>query len=111
MTKCLKDIMVVITTCGKEEDAKILAQKLIEKRLAACAQVYGPITSYYWWEGNLEEDTEWQVKFKILKEKYEDAEKFIRQNHPYELPQIIAIPVEKSLKEYSLWVAKETNEN
>ena len=102
------NIFVVITTCGSEKDAKKLARTLVEKRVAACAQLFGPITSYYWWQGKLEEDSEWQIKFKVLKDKYKEAEELIRQNHPYDLPQIIAIPVEKSLKEYSLWVAKET---
>jgi len=103
-------LYIIITTCGNEEDAKGLARALVEKRLCACAQVSGPIKSFYWWEDKLQEDTEWQVKFKVLASRYEEAERFIRANHPYELPQIVAIPVEKALSEFINWVAKETQE-
>ena len=101
-------VYVIFTTCGSKEDADKLATLLVEKRLAACAQVSGPITSFYWWEDNLQKDTEWQVKFKVTASNYERAEKIIRENHPYELPQIIALPVEKALPEFINWVAKET---
>ncbi len=101
-------VYVIFTTCGNQEDAKRLARVLAEKRIAACAQVSGPITSYYWWEDALQEDSEWQVKFKVLASNYEMAERLIRENHPYDLPQIIALQVEKALPEFINWVAKET---
>ena len=109
MSGILGDMLVVVTTVGSEDDARRLAKLLVEKRLCACAQIYGPITSYYWWDDKLEEDTEWQVKFKLLAEKYQEVQDVIKQNHPYELPQIIAFPVENVLDDYAIWVAKETN--
>ncbi len=104
-------LLVIFTTCGSKEDADKLARLLVEKRLAACAQVSGPITSFYWWEDKLQEDTEWQVKFKVLASNFEKAECLIKANHPYDLPQIIALPVERALSEFINWVAKETQGN
>ncbi len=104
-------VYIIFTTCGSKEDADKLARLLVEKRLAACAQVSGTITSFYWWEDKLQEDTEWQVKFKVLASNYEKAERLIKENHPYDLPQIIALPVERALSEFINWVAKETQGN
>ncbi len=100
---------IVITTCGNREDAERLAKILVEKRIAACAQVSGPITSFYWWEGKLEKDQEFQVKFKVPAALYDKAQSTIKENHPYELPQIVALEVDKALSEYEKWVMDETD--
>jgi len=101
-------LLVLVTTCGTQEDANRLARMLVEKRIAACAQVSGPITSFYWWENRIEEDQEWQVKFKIPAANYELAKDTLRKNHPYELPQIVAFDIKKALPEFVQWVAENT---
>ncbi|NPA94186.1 MAG: divalent-cation tolerance protein CutA [Thermodesulfobacteria bacterium] len=105
----MSKIVMVITTCGNREDAEKLARTLVEKRIAACAQVSGPITSFYWWEGNLEKDQEFQVKFKIPASLYSKAQETIRENHPYELPQIVAVEIDKALPDYESWIMAETD--
>lgn len=99
-------ILVVLTTCDKKEDADRLAEKAVRKRLAACAQISGPITSYYWWKDSLEQAEEWQIRMKTLESGYRRLEEFILKNHSYELPQIVAFPAEKALAEFSRWVAE-----
>ena len=103
-------ILVVITTCDKRQDADMLASGIVEKKLAACAQVSGPITSYYWWEGSLEQAQEWQVKIKTTLSKYGQVEEFIKTSHPYDLPQVVGFPAERASNEFSQWVAEITEQ-
>ncbi len=99
-------ILVVVTTCDKRKDADRLAEQVVTKRLAACAQVSGPLTSYYWWKGRRERAEEWQIRMKTVDSGYPRLEDFIRQNHPYELPQIVALEVAHVLPEFARWVAE-----
>ncbi len=101
-------LIILVTTCGQREDAQKLARLLVESKLAACSQVSGPITSFYWWQGKLEQDEEWQVKSKMPSENFEKALAVLKEKHPYDLPQIIAVPVTKALPQYSEWVFAET---
>ncbi len=101
-------IFIVVTTCSEREDADRLADMAVREKLAACAQVSGPISSYYWWQGAREKTEEWQVRMKTTESGYQLLENFIRQNHPYELPQIIALEADKVLPEFAQWVAENT---
>ncbi len=103
-----KSIIMVITTCGTRKEAHELARLLVSQRVAACAQVSGPITSFYWWDDRLKEDEEWQVKFKMVASNFEKAVSVIREKHSYELPQIVAFKADEVLKEYADWVSAET---
>ena len=97
----------VETTVGSEEEARKIARELVEKRLAACAQVAGPVTSTYWWEGKIEEAREWQCIAKTRKDLYETLEKTIREIHPYQVPEILAVPLIAGLKVYVRWIDDE----
>jgi len=99
-------VEVVVTYPGKEE-AKRAAELLIKKRLAACVQVYGPVESTYWWKGKVESSPEWVLTAKTKREAYGELERLVRESHPYDLPQIIALPIIDGLKEYLEWVEKE----
>ncbi len=99
-------ILAVVTTCDKKEDADRLAKKAVRERLAACAQISGPIISWYWWKGSVEQAEEWQIRMKTPESGYRRLEEFILRNHPYELPQIVAFPAEKALAEFARWVAE-----
>jgi len=101
-------LLIVVTTCDQRDDAEKLASLSVEKRLAACAQVSGPITSYYWWKDRQERAEEWQIRMKTTHSGYKRLENFIRENHPYELPQIVAFDVDQALPEFALWVAEIT---
>lgn len=97
-------MLEVTTTTETETDARRLARELVNRRLAACAQVSGPIRSYYWWKGSLEETEEWRCVMKTMSYLYVQVEAAIRELHPYTLPQIMAVPVQAALSEYLTWV-------
>lgn len=94
----------VITTTKKKEDAEKIARTLIEKRLAACVQIIGPILSSYWWKNEIEAEQEWICFIKSKKTLFEKLEKAIKEVHPYETPEIIAIPIIAGSKAYLKWL-------
>ena len=100
-------MLQVTTTLPSEEQARELARSLVEQRLAACGQVLGPIHSVYWWQGTLTEDTEWLLILKTTPERGATIESAIREQHPYEVPEILATPATAS-EAYEEWVRHET---
>ena len=103
----MEEYIQVITTTEKKEDAERIAKTLVEKRLAACIQVVGPIKSIYQWKGNLETSEEWLCLIKSKKTIYFELEKFIKEMHPYETPEIIAMPIIEGSKDYMNWLDNE----
>ena len=95
--------LLVVTTVGNAADAALLARTLVERGLAACAQI-SAIESYYAWQGAIEHDDERRILFKVAASAYDVAERAIRELHPYELPAIHAIPVERAWEPYRAWV-------
>lgn len=102
------EFIEVRTTAAKREDAARIARALVEKRLAACAQIVGPITSTYWWQGKIETAEEWLCLAKARKEDYRKIERAIKELHPYQTPEIIALPIDAGSTEYLRWVGEET---
>ena len=82
----------------------------MEARLAACVNVLSPCQSFYRWQGSLNEDGEVPVIIKTAAENYGRLESFIKANHPYELPELVAVNITQGLPEYLDWVATETLE-
>ena len=97
----------VVTTTETREDAEKIAKALVEKRLAACAQLVGPIVSTYWWKENIETAEEWQCIIKSKKSLYGEVEKAIKMLHPYETPEIIALPIVSGSDDYLEWLNAE----
>ena len=95
------------TTAGSEEEAREIARKLVEKRLAACVQIEGPVTSTYWWEGKVEEAREWKCTAKTRRDLYETLENAIREVHPYQVPEILAVPLIAGFEAYVKWLDEE----
>ncbi|MGP3989961.1 divalent-cation tolerance protein CutA [Streptomyces sp. 3N207] len=104
----MAEILTVLTTTSSQEEAKALAAAAIERRLAACAQLTGPVTSVYRWEGAVQTDPEWQLLFKTSAARYEALETYLREAHPYDVPEIIATPVVRGSADYLRWVEEET---
>jgi periplasmic divalent cation tolerance protein len=104
----MTDFIQVVTTTERREDAERIAQALVEERLAACAQVMGPITSTYHWQGKIETAGEWQCWAKSRRDLYEQIEQTIRRLHPYELPEILAMPIAAGSADYLAWLDAET---
>ncbi len=104
----MSDYIQVLTTVDSEEKAKQLQRLLVEQRAAACVQVVGPISSTYWWEGAIERAQEWMCVAKTQAGQYETLESLVRENHPYGVPEILAVPILMGNKEYLQWVKAET---
>jgi len=106
----MKTCIQVFTTTEKKEDARKIAREVVRKRLAACVQIIGPVSSTYWWKEGIEEAEEWLCVVKSREELYEKLEKAIRAVHPYEVPEILAMPVVKGSPDYLRWLDKETSQ-
>jgi periplasmic divalent cation tolerance protein len=102
----MADLVQVLTTAGSEEEAGRIASLLVERRLAACVQVMGPIVSRYRWQGAIEEEREWQCLAKTTRTAYEAVEAAIREAHSYDEPEIIATPIVAGSAGYLAWVAE-----
>jgi len=101
-------VIAVLTNLPDSGSAFNLARDLVTLRLAACANVLSPVTSFYRWEGRDEQATEYPVLIKSTRSRYAELESAIRARHPYSVPEIIAWPVEQGLPEYLNWVEGET---
>jgi periplasmic divalent cation tolerance protein len=100
--------LLVITNLPDRAAAERLAEALVAKRLAACVNILAPCRSVYRWQGSVQRDEEHPVLIKTTAERYAQLEVEIRSLHPYELPEIIAVPIERGLAGYLAWVAAET---
>jgi periplasmic divalent cation tolerance protein len=104
----MNDILLVITNLPDAPSAALLAQQLIEARAAACVNQLAPCTSIYRWKDNIETATEVPLLIKTTRAAYPRLEKLIREAHPYELPEIIAVLVTAGLPAYLDWIGGET---
>ncbi|MEU3821119.1 divalent-cation tolerance protein CutA [Streptomyces sp. NPDC030392] len=104
----VSDVLAVLTTTDAAEKAEALARGAVEARVAACAQVSGPVTSVYRWEGAVETAREWQVLFKTAAARYDALEEHIRRHHDYDTPEIVAMPVVRGGADYLAWVTRES---
>jgi periplasmic divalent cation tolerance protein len=105
----MSDILLVFCTCPDRRTALDLTTHLVEKRLAACVNISAPITSVYRWQGKVERSEEYLLSIKTSAARYTELEQEIRKRHPYELPEIIAVPIEQGLTDYLKWVEQCTN--
>jgi periplasmic divalent cation tolerance protein len=101
-------ILLVLTNLPDRETAERLAGALIEQRVAACVNILAPCRSVYRWKGAVQREEEHPVLIKTTAERYPALEAAIRAAHPYELPEIIAVPIEHGLPAYLAWVDAET---
>jgi periplasmic divalent cation tolerance protein len=100
------DCIQVLTTVGSEPEAELLSSILIDRRLAACVQVSGPILSRYRWQGAVEEAREWQCLAKTEARLYPEVEAAIREAHSYDEPEILAIPILTGSPGYLAWIGE-----
>ena len=100
--------LLVLTNLPDRAAAEKLAEALIQKRVAACVNILAPCRSVYRWNGAVQHDEEHPVLIKTTRESYAALEAAIREAHPYELPEIVAVPIERGLPAYLDWVVAET---
>lgn len=105
----MTDAIQVLTTTPAKADAEKIARALLDQRLAGCVQIGGPITSCYRWEGKLETSEEWLCTIKTGRNLYDRVEAAIRELHPYQTPEILAVPVVAGSQNYLKWLVEQTS--
>ncbi|MEU9022103.1 divalent-cation tolerance protein CutA [Actinomadura sp. NPDC048394] len=98
----------VHVTTGSREEAEKVVQAAVEGRLAACAQISGPVTSAYWWQGKLERDEEYSVVMKTTEDRLGELVASVKAAHSYDTPEIVAVPIVGGLGDYLTWIREET---
>lgn len=96
-------LLAVYTTVATEEQARTIARALVERGLAACAQI-GAIESFYRWNGAVQNEPEFRLLLKTTDARYDEVEAAVRALHPYELPAIYAVALERVHEPYAAWV-------
>jgi periplasmic divalent cation tolerance protein len=99
-----KAVQIILCTCPDQATAENIARLLIERKLAACVNILPGLTSYYRWQGQVESAQELLLLIKSSDARYSAVEAAILENHPYELPEIVAVPVEQGLPDYLHWI-------
>lgn len=102
--------ILVMTNFPDNKGAVALAEALIDQHLAACVNVLSPCTSIYRWQGKVESADEIPVLIKTLRQHYDRVEQLIKMMHPYELPEVIMVPILNGLPAYLQWIANETQQ-
>lgn len=103
-------MLLATTTTPDRATADAIATALVEKRLAACVQVSGPITSVYRWRGAVETSQEWLCTAKTTAERWHELMAVVLELHPYETPELTATPVDQASEAYEAWVRAEVSE-
>ena len=96
--------LLVLTTIGSEKDAARLGRSLVERRLVACVNTVGPVRSVFLWKGKVEEESERLLLMKTRADRYAALETAIQELHPYDVPEVIAIPIDRGSQAYLSWV-------
>ncbi len=102
----MTDKRIVLTTTGSKEEASKIAHALVERRLAACVNVVGPIESLYRWQGAVEDAREWLLIIKTSAVQFENVRDAIRELHSYELPECIEMAIEDGSVGYLNWIGE-----
>src|SRR5215469_10282362 len=103
------ECLQVVTTTDSQEEADRLARSAVERRLAACAQVAGPVTSTYWWEEAVQTATEWQCVLKTTAARFDELRAHLEREHSYDTPEIVATPIVAGAAAYLDWIRHETD--
>ncbi len=97
-------MLILLTTTSNVEEAESLARKIVEAKLAACVQILPAMKSFYFWENEIQTDTEHLLLIKTLEEKFDELKEFIQKNHSYDVPEIVALAAEKVAENYLNWI-------
>jgi periplasmic divalent cation tolerance protein len=107
----MESMYLIITTAPKREDAKKLADLALDKNLAACVQIQAECISTYRWQGQVETSTEYPVHFKTNESNKNALISLLKQNHPYDVPEIICIKLDDVESDYADWLNKQLSDN
>jgi periplasmic divalent cation tolerance protein len=104
----MSDPIVVLVTCGSEEESLKIANALVEDHLAACVNLVAPIRSIYRWEGKIWDEKEWLLIIKTQKHRFEELERKVKSLHSYSVPEIISLPITEGSLAYLNWIRENT---
>ncbi len=104
----MSEPIVVLITCGSEEEALRIARSLVEECLAACVNLISPVRSIYRWEGKIWDEKEWLLIIKTQRIRFDELEKKVKSLHSYSVPEIIALPIIEGSSSYLDWLAEMT---
>jgi periplasmic divalent cation tolerance protein len=107
----MEQAIVVVTNVPDVETARRIARLLVEQRLAACVNILPAVQSVYRWQGALEEASEVSLLIKSTARRYSELEAAIKAGHPYDMPEIIALPITNGSPQYLSWVESETKKD
>ena len=97
---------VVFSTVPSAKEASRIAKLLVQNHLAACVNLVPGIRSYFWWNGKVDQCREVLLVIKTRKQKFRMLEKWLKKNHPYQIPEIIALPIERGCRKYLAWIGR-----
>jgi periplasmic divalent cation tolerance protein len=103
--RAMSDALVILCTCPDDAIAGRLARSLVEQRLAACVNIVPAIRSIYSWQGELCDDKEVLLVIKTLQSRFPELEAWLREHHPYDVPEVVALPAEHVSADYLAWIA------
>ena len=106
----INNYLQVQTTADSKESAEKLARLILGSKLAACVQITAKVKSLYWWKDKIDESEEFMLLIKTSKNKFAELEKFIKKNHNYETPEIIATDITEGSDEYLAWLKENIEE-
>ncbi len=101
-----KDYIVIMVTCASEEEARKISERLLAKRLVACANILPKIESRFWWRGKIDSATELLLTMKTVRSNFKKIEAEIKRLHSYEVPEIIALPIVLGSRDYLDWISR-----
>ncbi len=99
----MEDLIIIMVTCVTEEEAVLISDGLVKKNLAACVNISG-VRSVFYWQGKIENQDEWLLIIKSIRSKFGDIEKYVKASHSYNYPEVIAFDVAAVSAEYADWV-------
>jgi periplasmic divalent cation tolerance protein len=103
-------IVMAVTTVDDPQAAETLATALVERKLAACCQIVGPIKSIYRWQGKLEQSAEYQVWIKTRRDRWSELELAVHELHPYDVPELLLVEVAAASEPYANWLHAQLDE-
>jgi periplasmic divalent cation tolerance protein len=101
----MTEARIVVTTAGSADEARLIAEALVDRKLAACVNILPKITSIYRWKGKVEESDEWMLWIKTTQALFERVRDAIKELHSYVLPECVCLAIEDGSKEYLGWLA------
>ncbi len=105
----MSEAIIVLVTCGSEEEALNISRALVEEQLAACVNLISPVRSIYRWEGKIWDEKEWLLIIKTQGKRFDELEKKVKSLHSYSVPEIITLPIIAGSSSYLDWLAEMTD--